>query len=156
MGIAEYSDAIRPKGQHFIHGAREAIGGLVRQAVTQVDIDALETKRARAGHQLRGHLEGLHAPYGSLHFGIKVLDAHAQAIKAEAAERLEMIRTGDSRIDFDPDFRIGSKRESLRSETEQIFHLRGRQVSGRSAAPMELYNRARMGNLLADVLNLPF
>ena len=80
-----------------------------RQPVNQVDVDALETKRAGAGNQFRGHLEGLHTLYGSLHLGIEVLDAHAQAVKAEAAERLQMIHTGDSRIDFDADFRIGSK-----------------------------------------------
>src|SRR5438445_11138359 len=67
-----------------------------------------------------------------------------------------MLCTGDSRVDFDADFRIGSKREFLRGEPEQIFHLRGRQVGGRSAAPMELHHRTRTGNLLADVFNLAF
>ena len=51
-----------------------------------------------------------------------------------------MLRAGDARIDFDADFGVGREGESLRGEAEQIFHLRGRQIGGRSAAPVELHD----------------
>jgi hypothetical protein len=39
---------------------------------------------------------------------------------------------------------------------EQVFHLCRVEVGGRSAAPVELDDRALPGNALADVLDFPF
>jgi hypothetical protein len=72
----------------------------------------------RASNQFRSHLQRLHALYGLLHLGIEILNAHAQAIEAQAPERLQMLRVGDARIDFDTDLGVRRKGKSLRGEAE--------------------------------------
>ena len=64
----------------------EAVGGLIRQAVNQIDIEAFEAELARGDDQVAGHFVRLDAVDGLLHFGLKILDAHAQAIEAEPAQ----------------------------------------------------------------------
>src|SRR5579864_2889954 len=64
-----------------------------------------------------------------------------------------MLGAGDARIDFNADFRIGGKRKFLRGETEEIFHLRRRQVGGGAATPMKLGDATRTGDSLAEVLD---
>lgn len=81
---------------------------------------------------------------------MKILNAHAQAIEAELAESFQMIERGDARIDFDADFGVGRKSEMLASEAEEIFDLRGREIRGSAAAPMELGDRALASNGAAD------
>ena len=122
--------------------SREAVGGLVGQAVDQVDIDAVEAQRASLGDQIAGHLVGLDAMDGLLHFGIEILNAQAQAIEAQAAQAFQVLRAGDARIDFDADFGVGGEGESLGGEAEEIFHLRGRQIGWRAAAPVKLHDGA--------------
>src|SRR5260370_21666728 len=85
-----------------------------------------------------------------MHIGMKVLDAHAQTIKAHLAKRFEMLPGGDSRIDFDADCAVGGEVEVVPREAEQILDLFGRQVSGCAAAPVELYDRAIFGDAAAD------
>ena len=79
---------------------------------------------------------------GFLHFGMKILNAHAQAVEAETAQGFEMLAAGDARIDFDADFGVGREGEALAGEAEEIFHLRGREIGGRAAAPVELHDGA--------------
>ena len=53
----------------------------------------LSKPSARAlGDQFAGHFQRLHAVNGLLHFGIEILDAHAQPIEAQAAQRLQVLR----------------------------------------------------------------
>ena len=113
----------------------------------------LEAQRARLGDQIAGHLIGLDAMDGLLHFGVEILDAHAQAIEAEAAQAFEVLLAGDARVDFDADLGVGSEGEALRRVAEQVFHLRGREVGRRAAAPVELHDRARARDKAADVLD---
>ena len=86
-------------------------------------------------------------------FGIEILDAHAEAIEAEAAQGFQMRAVGDARIDFDADFSVGREGKLLGERAEKIFHLRGRQIGGRAAAPVKLHHRAFLGDASGDVLN---
>ena len=67
------------------------VGGLVGQAVDEVDVDAVEAERAGAGDQVARHFVGLDAMDGFLHFGVEILDAHAEAIEAELRRRFEVL-----------------------------------------------------------------
>ena len=73
-----------------------------------------------------------------LHFRLKILNAHAQPVESEPAQRFEMRAAGDARVDFDSDFRVGRERKSLARIAEKIFHLRGREIRRRAAAPVKL------------------
>jgi hypothetical protein len=108
------------------------------------------------GNQSGSHLQRLHALNGVLHFGIKILYAHAEPVEAEPPESFEVLGRGDTRVDLDADLRVGSKGKSLRRETEKILHLRRSQIRGRSAAPMKLYDLTGTGNARADMLDFSF
>ena len=89
--IAEHGHAIGSEREDLIDGVRETLGGLVGQAVDQVHVDALEAKLARLGDQFGGHFQRLHAIHRLLHLGIEILNAHAQAVEAQPAQRFQML-----------------------------------------------------------------
>src|SRR5882724_9830240 len=154
VGVAEEGDAIGSELNDFIHRVCEAVGRLIGQAVDQVDVDAVEAEIASGEEQVARHFERLNAVDGFLHFGVKILNAHAEAVEAELAQGFEMLARGDPRVDFDADFGIRRKMEMFASETEEILDLRGRQVGGRAAAPMELHDGTVFRNTAADALRL--
>jgi len=86
VGVAEKSDAIGSEFQDLIHGVREAVGRLIGQAIDQVDVDAVKTEIASGEEQVARHFERLNTVDGFLHVGVKILDAHAEAVEAEFAE----------------------------------------------------------------------
>ena len=86
--VAEHGHAVGSEGQHLVDGARESLGGLVRQAVDEVHVDAGKAECAGRGDQIARHLERLDAVDGLLHFGIEILNAQAEAIEAQALQAL--------------------------------------------------------------------
>ena len=136
--VAEHGDAIGRERQSLVDRVLETLGGLVRQAVDQVHVEAFEAEFARGGDQIARHFIGLHAMNRFLHLGLEILNAHAQAVEAQAAQRFQMRAIGDARVDLDSDFRIRRERKTLARVAEKIFHLRGRQIRGRAAAPVKL------------------
>src|SRR5271156_2504610 len=156
VGVAEHGDAIGRERQSFINRVLETFRGLVGQAVDQIHVEAFETELARGGDQIARHFVGLHAMNRFLHLGLEILDAHAQAVEAEAAQGFQMGAIGDARVNLDADLRVWREGESLARVAEQIFHLCGSQIGGRSAAPVKLNHRTIFGNALADVFDLAF
>ena len=152
--VAEHGDAIGRERQSLVNRVLETFRGLVGQAVDQIHVEALETEFARGDDQIARHFVGLHAMNRFLHLGLKILDAHAQAVEAEAAQRFQMRAIGDAWVNFDADLRIGRERKTLARVAEKILHLRGSQIGGRSAAPVKLNHGAIFRNALADVLDL--
>src|SRR5271170_3775203 len=67
-----------------------------------------------------------------------------------------MSAIGNARINLDADLRVWGEGKSLARVAEEIFHLRGSQIGGRSAAPVKLNHRTVFGNALADMLDLAF
>ena len=61
-----------------------------------------------------------------------------------------MFATRDAGIDFNADFSVGSEIEVFAGEAEKVFDLRGSQIRGSAAAPMELNDWAIAGNAAAD------
>ena len=90
---------------------------------------------------------------GLLHLGLEILDAHAEPVESQAAQRFEMRAIGDARIDFDADFGVRREREALARVHEKVFHLRGREIGGRAAAPVELDHAAVFRNPAGHVLD---
>ena len=61
-----------------------------------------------------------------------------------------MFAARNARIYFDADFSVGSESEVFAGEAEKVFDLRGSQISGSAAAPVELHDGAITGNAAAD------
>jgi len=56
---------------------------------------------------------------------VEILNAHAYAIEADAAQNAAMFFGCRTRIDFDADLRSGRQGEPLADIAEQVFNLRG-------------------------------
>jgi hypothetical protein len=153
--IAEHGHAIGSQRDHLFHGMGKSLGGLQRQAVDQVHIDAVKAQLPRGLDQIARHFQRLDAMNCRLHLRMEVLDAHAQAIEAQAAQCFQMRQRGDPRIDFDSDLRVGRKSEAFRSVAEELFHLFRGQVRWSAASPVELHDWAVAGNESADVVDFP-
>src|SRR5690348_6169583 len=156
VGVAEEGDAVGRQRQDLIDGSREAIGGLVGQTVNEVDVDAVEAERSCEGNEIAGDFVGLDAVNGFLDFGVEILDAHAEAIEAEAAKGLDVSAGGDTRIDFDADFGVGRERKMSASKREKVFDLRRRKIGGSAAAPVELDNGTRARHAASNASNFFF
>jgi hypothetical protein len=96
------------------------------QAVDEVHVDAFESQFARQNDEVTRLFIWLNAVYGFLYFRLEILNAHAYTIKTHFAQRAQMRWSGNARIDFDSDFRVGCEGESFASVREQIFDLFGR------------------------------
>ena len=121
--IAEQCDAVRAETDDLVDSVSEALGRLIRQAVNQVHVDAVEAEPARARKQIARHFEGLEPVNRFLHVELKILDAHAQAVKAQLSNRLEMRARGHTGIDFDADFTVGRELEMFASKFKKILDL---------------------------------
>jgi hypothetical protein len=55
MGVAEHRHAVRIERDHLLDGLRKALGGLQRQAVDQVNVDAVKAKPSRRFNQAARH-----------------------------------------------------------------------------------------------------
>src|ERR1700736_3234602 len=86
---------------------------------------------------------------------MKVLNAHAQSIEAQAAQRLQMRLCGDARIDLNANFRVRGESKTFRCVMKKTFHLIGGQIRGRAPAPVKLDDGAFAGNKFADVVDFP-
>ena len=63
--------------------------------------------------------------YSFQHYCVKVLDAHAETVKAHFAGHFQMRAGSDAGIHFDADFRIGRKGKALTRVSEEVFGLLG-------------------------------
>src|SRR5580658_1949843 len=125
----------------------------MRQPIDQVDIQALEAQLARRENQIARHFVRLNPMNRFLDARLEILNPHAEPVEPEVPKRFQMLATGHSRIDFDSDLRIRSKREALARIAEEIVHLFRSKVRGRAAAPVELNHGPPLRNLSADVID---
>ena len=136
--VAEHRNAIGHECEDLLDGVLETFGGLVRQAVNQIHAEAFEAKLARCENQITRHFIGLHAMNRFLYLWLKILDAHAESIEPEAPQSFQVRAIRDARVHFNSNLGVGRKRKPLPRVTEKVFHLRGTEIRGRAAAPVEL------------------
>ena len=86
VGVAEKRDAVGLQLQDLIDRVAEALRRLIRQAVDQVHVDAVEFQARAPPSKVARQFERLNAVDGRLHFGMEILNAHAEAIEAQARE----------------------------------------------------------------------
>src|ERR1700732_130032 len=130
MCIAEERNAVRRKLVDLIHRVSEALGSLMRQAVDQIDVYAIETQLAGGTDQIAGHFEGLDAMDGFLHVRMEVLDTHAEAVEAKPAQRFQVRAGGYAWVDFDAHLRVRREGEAFLRGSEQVLDLLRRQIRG--------------------------
>src|SRR5215475_4085685 len=133
MSVAEERDAIWRQADDLVNGVGEGLRGLVRQSVNQVDVDAVETKGARRMNQIARDFIRLDAVNRPLDRLVKILNAHAQAVEAEAAQGFQVFAGGNTRVHLDADFSVGRKREAFAGVAEKIFELCRGRIRGSAA-----------------------
>src|ERR1700722_19838781 len=153
VSVAEHGNAIGAKRERLIDGRAKTVGGLVREAVNQINVDALKADFARGYDEVTRHFIGLDAMDGLLNFWLEILNAHAQAVEAKTPQGFQLRAAGYARVHFDTDFGIGGKRKTVVRVMKEIFHLRDGQIGWRSAAPVELDYGTVARNFCSDVID---
>src|ERR1700719_1110213 len=109
MRVTEQRDAVRLQLENLIHGVAETFRRLIRQTVNEVHVDTIEPQLARREQQVACQFEWLDPVNGLLHLGMKILDAHAEPVEAQATQSFQMFASGHPGIDLDSDFRVRRK-----------------------------------------------
>ena len=104
--IAENRNAIRVHRDYLVYGIAKALGGLMRQPVDQIQVDALKAELAAAIEQRFDHLVRLNSMDGLLHQRIEVLYPHTQPVESQAIENPALLFGGRTRVYLDSDLRI--------------------------------------------------
>src|SRR6266403_875581 len=152
--IAEEGNAIRGESKNLIHGVGKCVCRLVGKAVNQIDVDAIEAEIASGEEQVARHFVGLNAVDGLLDFGLEVLNAHAETVETELAQRFEVGAGSDTRVNLDANLAIGVELKVFFRESEEILDLFGRQIGWRAAAPVELHDGTILRDAAADAFHL--
>src|SRR5712692_1408824 len=84
---------------------------------------------------------------------MKILDPHAQPVKAQPPQRLQVLARGHSRVDLDPHLRVRRKVKMLARGAKQIFNLLRSQIRRRPAAPVKLQHWPFFRNAAAHPLH---
>ncbi|MNV37055.1 hypothetical protein D3C71_1285580 [compost metagenome] len=136
--VVKNAQAVRIQLSHAFQSEGEAFRRLLREAVNQVDIRGSKSDFARVVQQRKNKFLILLAIDQALNLFVKVLHAHAQAIKALGSQVIEYIQLDFTRIDFNRDFSIGLKTEVGPQKIHQTADLRFVEIGWRTAAPVKL------------------
>ena len=125
VGITEQRNPVGLQLQNLVHRVAEALWRLIRQAINQIHVDAVKLQFPCCHQQIACQFERLNPMDGGLHFRVKVLNPHAQAVESQFAQRFQVRPGSHAGIDLDPDFRVGRKLKMLSGEFKQIRNLFG-------------------------------
>src|SRR5262249_39608246 len=156
VGVAEQSDAVGIERNDLIDRGGKTRWILMRKAVNQVHVDAVEAELARAENEISRKFVWLNAMNRFLYFRMKILNTHAKAIEAEAAQNFQMVAIRNARVHFNTEFGVGSKGKAVPRERKQLFDLLRSEIGWCATAPVELHDRTRAGNAKADAIDLLF
>ena len=123
VGVVVEGEAVGVEGEDGVDGGLDACEALVGQAVYEVDADGFEAGFAGGFDDGAGFFDALDAVDGLLHFGVKVLDADAHAVKAEAAEVVHGFAADFAWVDFDGVFAVGQEVEVAADHGEDAVEL---------------------------------
>src|SRR6266540_1515430 len=151
---AEHGEPVRVDRDDPREGVLPGLGRLVRQAVDEIEVHAVEAARARGGHEVRGLLLALDPPDDLLDLRVEVLDAHRDPVEPELRERLDLRPRRDGGIDLDRLLDVLREREVAREDLVTARELLLVEEGGRAAAPVELRRLAAVRQLRGDERNL--
>ena len=138
VGVVVNCQPVGGEGEHFIQRLLHGGGGLVRQAVNQIDAHGLEAGFAGGIDHHTGFFFALDAVYGLLHLLVEILNAHAHAVEAERAEKQHGFAAYFARVDFDGVFALRHQGEVLADKAEYEIELGIGEEGGGAAAEVQL------------------
>ena len=138
MRIAVQGDAVGIEGEHLVDCGIEAVEGLLRQTVDQVQAHRSEAGRACFFDHAPRHAFGLDAMHRLLHRRVEILYPDGNPVEAQFAEIRHHAWLDAARIDFNRAFAIGAAIELQIDGIAQGAHFFARQEAGRAAAPVHL------------------
>ena len=138
VGVVVNRQPVGGEGEHFIQRLLHGGGGLVRQAVNQIDAHGLEAGFAGGIDHHTGFFFALDAVYGLLHLLVEILNAHAHAVEAERAEKQHGFAAYFARVDFDGVFALRHQGEVLSDKAEHEIELGIGEEGGGAAAEVQL------------------
>ena len=95
----------------------------MRQPVNQIHANGFEPRFARRFNHFARFFHRLNAVYGSLNFGVKILNAHAHAVKAQFAQFEHALAAHLARVDFNGIFAVGQQFKMLADKAKHAFQL---------------------------------
>ena len=150
LGVAEDRDAVWLDHQGGVSGFGDTFGGLMRQAVNQVQVQRRHAHRTQAAGAAGGGFKRLFAPDGFLHDRIEILHPEAGATDTHGADGVERAIGKLARIDLDGDFGVGFEGESAAQFVGNRHHAIRRQHCGRAAAPVHMRHRQALADGVRD------
>ena len=122
----------------------EAVGGLQRQAVDQIEADAAEARSSRAmSTSARTCCSRLRAIDDLQHARVEILHADAQAVEAMPAQHGQLFARGVARVGFHGEVRAGARCARAAAGHPAAVQHAARQPRGRAAAQMQFAQRQR-------------
>ena len=144
VGVAVDRQPVRTRFQGDVQGAREALQGLLGQAVDQVHVDRAEAVFAAGLDDAQGLLHALDAVHRLLHHRIEILHAQAGAVEAGLAQLAHFGRGDEARIQLDRavHLRAAGEGEVPAQHVHHLGDLLRVQEVGRATAEVHLLDLA--------------
>ena len=123
MRVVIQRKAVGRQREHGVQRGLDALHRLMRQPVNQIHADGFKPRRARGINHFARFFHRLDAVYGSLNFGVKILNAHAHAVKAQFAQFEHALAAHLARVDFNGIFAVGQQFKMLADKAKHAFQL---------------------------------
>ncbi len=154
MGVAEHRDPVGLEVERAPRGAGDALLGLQRQAVDQVEVERADAEVSRGVRAGLGLLVGLHASDGGLHGGLEILHAEADAGHPHGRERVPAVVGQRGRVELDGDLGVRGEGEPFLEPVHDGDQAIARQRRRRAAAPVNMGNRGPAADQIRDRVDL--
>src|SRR6266702_110112 len=126
----------------------------MRQAVDQVEVDAVDAGAPQTSGRSRGCLKALYPIDGALYRRIEALHAEARPIDTAKGKRLDHLGRERARIDLDRDLGRRLDEERMPNRSGQVGKRIGRHDGRRSAAEMNVIDLQTTTDLPRDQVDL--
>jgi len=154
MSVTENRNPVGLEVQNTPRARDDALSGLPRQAVNEIEIERPDPELARGERAGLCLFVGLLAADRSLHGGLEILHAETDASDAHWSESVAAIGWKRRWVDLDRDLSVGRQEKPL----PELFHNRQqavtRQQGRRAAAPVHVRHGSPGTDQPSDMVNL--
>jgi hypothetical protein len=154
VSIAVAGHPVRGERHHRLERSRETRGGLLRKPVHQIDVHPAEPGLPGELHRLAHDGPRLDPPDRRLHHRVEILNPVADALKAEPAQRGELLHADVARVGLHRSLGAGREREVPLEHLAEPLELSHGQEVGCAAPQVELDGPAPEAQGSGDQLEL--